>query len=120
MLVFVVIGVVGGGSLAHASVVGHVPPRLAPASQVVLGSSFQPMRGVTRVWASGDYLLLGTTVSNAFLSTGWIVINNRLGTTTALDPQCHVVGLGPPRVAAQGGTAESAARARLRALSCAG
>jgi hypothetical protein len=26
------------------------------------------------------------------------VINNRLGTTTALDPQCHIVGVGPPRV----------------------
>ena len=33
-----------------------------------------------------------------FLGTGWVVINSRLGTTTALDPDCHVVGLGPPWV----------------------
>jgi hypothetical protein len=72
-------------------VVGHKPRRLAPAGQVVLGSSFQPIRGVGGVVASGDYLLLST-------STGWIVINQRLGTTTALDPRCQVVGLGPPWV----------------------
>ena len=77
---------------------------MAPASRVVLGSSFQPMRGVTGVWTSGDYLLLSTippgptTVPQGFnpWSTGWIVSNTRLGTTTALEPQCHVVGLGPP------------------------
>jgi hypothetical protein len=48
--------------------------------------------------ASGEYLLLSTTVSNDFETTGWVVINRRLGTTIALDPQCHVVGLGPPWV----------------------
>jgi hypothetical protein len=96
MLVFVVLGAVAGGSLARASVVGHKPRRLAPASQVVLGSSFRPIKGVGQVWASGDYLLLSTRVT--FAHTGWIVINNRLGTTTALDPQCSVGGLGPPWV----------------------
>lgn len=98
MLVFVVLGAVAGGSLARASVVGHKPGSLARAGQVVLGGSFQPMKGVTGVWASGDYLLLSTTVGSGFLGTGWIVINSRLGTTTALDPDCHVVGLGPPWV----------------------
>jgi hypothetical protein len=98
MLVVVVLGVVAGGGLARASVVGHQPGRMAPASQVVLGSSFQPMKGVAGVVASGDYLLLSTTVSNGFETTGWIVINTRLGTTTALDPQCQVGGLGPPWV----------------------
>jgi hypothetical protein len=98
MLVFVVCVVVGGGTFARASVVGHTPWRLAPGSQVVLGSSFRPLRGVTEVRASGDYVLLGTTVSGDFLSTGWIVTNDRLGTRTALDPRCHVEGLGPPWV----------------------
>jgi hypothetical protein len=98
MLVVVVLGAVAGGSLARAGVVGHKPGRVAPASQVVLGSSFQPMKGVTEVLASGDYLLLSATVSNGFETTGWVVINRRLGTRTALDPQCHVVGLGPPWV----------------------
>ncbi len=57
------------------------------------------MSGVLGVWASGDYLLLGT-IHNGFTpwTTGWIVINERVGTRTALDPQCHVVGLGPPWV----------------------
>jgi hypothetical protein len=70
----------------------------APASQVVLGGSFQPLApGV--VLASGDYVLRSTTLSNGFpLNAGWIVINTRLGTTTALDPECHVLGLGPPWV----------------------
>jgi len=56
------------------------------------------MTGVTAIQASGDYLLLATTVSGGFRSTGWIAINERLGTRTALDPQCHVEGLGPPWV----------------------
>src|SRR5947208_1024907 len=68
---------------------------VAPASHVVLGSSFRPLRDdrLGGDLASGDYLASSTTVG-----TGWIVINDRLGTTTALDPQCHVVGLGPPWV----------------------
>jgi hypothetical protein len=70
----------------------------APASQVVLGSSFQSIRPGA-VLARGDYLLRSTTVSNGFpFAAGWIVINTRLGTTTALDPECHVLGLGPPWV----------------------
>ena len=73
--------------------------RAAPASRVVLGGSFQQMKGVGAggVVASGDYLLLSTTVSGGF-GTGWTVINQRVGTTTALDPQCQFVGLGPPWV----------------------
>jgi hypothetical protein len=97
MLVVVVLGAVSASTVARAGVVGHKPRRLASASQVVLGSSFQPIKGVGGIWASGDYLLLSTTVSSGF-STGWIVINQRLGTTTALDPECQVVGLGPPWV----------------------
>jgi hypothetical protein len=75
----------------------HRSGRAAPASRVVLGGSFQPIKGVGGVVASGDYLLLSTTVSGGF-GTGWIVINQRVGTTTALDPQCQLVGLGPPWV----------------------
>ena len=37
------------------------------ASQVVLGSSFHQIRGVGEVLASGEYLLLATTVSTC----GW-------------------------------------------------
>jgi hypothetical protein len=55
------------------------------------------MRGAL-VAVSGDYLLLSTSISSGFMSTGGIVINERLGTTVALDPQCEVVGLGPPWV----------------------
>lgn len=98
MLVLVVVGVTAGSTVARASVVGHKPTPLAPASYVVLGSSFQPMKGVNGVWASGDYVLLSTSFSPGFASTGWIVINNRLGTTAPLDPQCRVDGLGPPWV----------------------
>jgi hypothetical protein len=77
----------------------HRPGRAAPASRVVLGGAFQQMKavGAGGVVASGDYLLLSTTVSGGF-GTGWIVINQRVGTTTALDPQCQFVGLGPPWV----------------------
>ena len=51
-----------------------------------------------RVFASGDYLL--TTVANSFHPHGLapIVINDRLGTTTALDPSCDADALGPPWV----------------------
>lgn len=70
----------------------------APASQVVLGGSFQPIAPAV-VLASGDYALRSTAVSDGFpLNAGWLVINTRLGTTTALDPECHVLGLGPPWV----------------------
>lgn len=98
MLVFVVSVAVAGGAFARAGVVRRKPGWLPPASQVALGGSFRPMRGVTGLRASSNYLLLGTTVSGDFLSTGWIVINNRLGTRTVLDPRCHVLGLGPPWV----------------------
>jgi hypothetical protein len=96
MLVLAVFVAVAGGSSARASAVHSKPRRLAPADQVALASSFRLMKGVTGLRASGDYLLLATTVSGNFLSTGWIVIDNRTGTRTALDPRCYVEGLGPP------------------------
>lgn len=96
ILVVAVFVAVAAGSSARASVVGSKSRRLAPASQVALASSFRLMKGVTGLQASGDYLLLATTVGGDFRSTGWIVINNRTGTRTALDPRCYVEGLGPP------------------------
>jgi hypothetical protein len=51
--------------------------------------------------ASGEYLLVRTTaptVAPVFTNPGWIVVNSRLGTTTALDPSCDAVALGPPWV----------------------
>jgi hypothetical protein len=72
---------------------------VAPASQVVLGSSFRPIRaGVNGVLASGDYLL-STVLNLSFLfprATAPILINDRTGTTTALDPRCDGSGLGAP------------------------
>jgi hypothetical protein len=59
-----------------------------------LRSSFQPIRaGVGKVFASGDYLL--STISSGLAP---IVINDLLGTTTALDPSCYTDALGPPWV----------------------
>jgi hypothetical protein len=59
-----------------------------------LGSSFQPIRaGVVGVLASGDYLL--STIANG-VTQAPMLINDRLGTTTALDPRCAIDGLGPP------------------------
>jgi hypothetical protein len=72
---------------------------VAPASQVVLGSSFRPIRaGVEKMFPSGDYLL--STIPNSFYPHGLapVVINDRLGTTTALDPSCDADALGPPWV----------------------
>jgi hypothetical protein len=78
----------------------HRSAGLAPASQVVLRSSFQPIRaGVARVLASGDYLL--STIYSLQLTVRSIapmLINDRLGTTTALDPRCDGDGLGAPWV----------------------
>lgn len=96
-LVLIVLWAVSGGALARASVAGHKPMRAARASRVVLGTSFQPL-GVGGFWAAGDYLLLSTTTTDTFQNTGWTVVNDALGTTTALDPQCAVSGLGPPWV----------------------
>jgi hypothetical protein len=64
-----------------------------------LTSSFRPIRaGVGKVFASGDYLL--STIANSFYPHGLapIVVNDRLGTTTALDPSCDADALGPPWV----------------------
>jgi hypothetical protein len=72
--------------------------RLAPASQVVLSSSFHPVGVAAAAFvASGDYVLFSTAVGYRS-NPDWIVINDRLGTRTALDPQCDVLGLGPPWV----------------------
>jgi hypothetical protein len=98
IVVLVVLGAAAGATSARASVVSHTPRRLAPASRVVLGSSFEPVRGIYEVLESGEYMLLSTTAPTVFMNTGWIVINNRLGTRTALDPSCGVVALGPPWV----------------------
>jgi len=65
-----------------------------------LTSSFRPIRaGIEKVLASGDYLL--STTANGFYphnSPAPIVMNDRLGTTTALDPNCDADALGPPWV----------------------
>ncbi len=77
----------------------HQSAGAASAGHVVLTSSFRPIRaGVGRVFASGDYLL--STISNGFYPhrLAPIVINDRLGTTTALDPSCDADALGPPWV----------------------
>jgi hypothetical protein len=100
LVVLVALGAAAGDALARAGVV-HKPRRLAPASRVVLGSSFERVRGIYGVLESGEYLLVSTTVSTVptvFTNTGWIVVNRRLGTTTALDPSCDAVALGPPWV----------------------
>jgi hypothetical protein len=92
LLVFVWCAVWAAPAVAMGSVGG------APASQVVLGSSFQSIRP-GGLLASGDYLLRSMAVSDGFpFDGGRIVINTRLGTTTALDPECQVLGLGPPWV----------------------
>ena len=70
-----------------------------PASRVVLVSSFRPIRAaVTGVSASGDYLLITIPRGANPLTGDSIVVNDRLGTTTALDPRCTAGGLGPPWV----------------------
>jgi hypothetical protein len=72
--------------------------RLAPASNVVSGSSFHPVGVAAAAFvASGDYVLFSTAVGYGS-NPAWIVINDMLGTRTALDPQCDVLGLGPPWV----------------------
>jgi hypothetical protein len=98
MLVFVVLGAVVGSASAQAGVVGHRPMRLAAASHVVLGGSFHPVGVAPASFvASGDYVLFSTAVSYA-ADPAWIVIDDRLGTTTALDPRCWVWAVGPPWV----------------------
>ena len=74
---------------------------VVPASQVVLGSSFRAIRaGVGSMLASGDYLV--STLPEPGFSYPYdlapVVINDRLGTTTALDPSCNADELGPPWV----------------------
>jgi hypothetical protein len=71
----------------------------APAGHVVLRSSFRSIRAAVKgVFASGDYLL--STIPNSVYPHGLapIVINDRLGTTTALDPSCDADALGAPWV----------------------
>lgn len=89
-----------GWAAPAAAATSHESAGVAPASRVVLGSSFHPIRtGVFGAWASGDYLL-STTPNTGPYGSGRgmapILINDRLGTTSALDPQCDADGLGPP------------------------
>ena len=84
---------------APAMARSHRAAGAAPASHVVLRSSFRPVRaGVGNVLASGDDLL--STIPN--IAGGHdvapVVINDRLGTMTALDPSCDAQALGPPWV----------------------
>jgi hypothetical protein len=97
ILFVAVIGAVSSGTWARAGAVGHRPRPPAPASNVVLGSSFQPTGVAGNFLASGDYVLVGTGEPFG-PSPSWILLNARLGTTTALDPQCLVTGVGPPWV----------------------
>src|SRR5947208_16260383 len=94
MLAFVSLGEPAGCTLAAANVIRHRPMLLAPASHVVLSGSVHPI-GVAPAsfLASGDYALFSTGSNPA-----WVLIDDRFGTTTALDLQCPVVGLGPPWV----------------------
>ena len=72
----------------------HGSAGVAPAGRVVLRSSLHRIRtGVSRVWASGDYLL--STIRRAD-GTDAVLINDRLGTTTGLDLGCGVDAFGPP------------------------
>jgi len=49
--------------------------------------------------ASGDYVLFSTsTAVSPGSNPAWVVINDTLGTTTALDPGCNADALGPPWV----------------------
>lgn len=102
VLVSLVLGAMVGPTSARAGVVRPKPARLAPAGQVVLGSSFRPIRaGVARAFASGDDLL--STLANSFYPHGVapIVINDLTGTTTVLDPSCDAVAIGVPWVLMQ-------------------
>jgi hypothetical protein len=106
VVVFVALVCCAVWSAPAAASKSHGSAGLAPASHVVLGGSFQSIRGgvlgVLGVWASGDYLLstIPNTIPNGFVGRGMapMLINDRLGTTTALDPQCDADGLGPPWV----------------------
>ena len=97
VLVLVALGPLFATTLAHASVAGHMRKPLAPASQVVLRSSFEPIKGADGLVASGDYVLLSQTL-NGFQNAGWVVSNQGPGTTTVLPPQCALDGVGPPWV----------------------
>lgn len=99
VLVLVVVVAAAGGPLARAGVVRPKPMRLAPAGQVVLGSSFRAIRtGVGSTFASGDYLI--STQGSCAYTCGEapIVINDRLGTTARLDPRCDMDAFEQPWV----------------------
>jgi hypothetical protein len=90
----VVLVAIAGGSLARADVVRHESRRLAPAKQVVLRRPFQRITGITGILAGGDYTLFSSKQGS--VNTGWVVTDTRLGSRTALPPQCHIDALGPP------------------------
>jgi hypothetical protein len=98
MLVFVVLGAAAGGTLARASLAGRHAARRAPANNVVVRRSFHQVRGVSTILASGDYVLLSKFAPHPFKFKGWVVINQRLGTRTTLDPTCGADAVGPPWV----------------------
>jgi hypothetical protein len=76
----------------------HGSAGVIPAANVVLGGSFHPVGVAPASFvASGDYVLFSTAVSYG-ADPAWIVINDKLGTTTALDPRCWVWAVGPPWV----------------------
>jgi hypothetical protein len=96
-VVFVAFACCAVGAAPAAATRSHRSARVAPASNVVLGGSFHRI-GVSPaggLLASGDYVLFNTALTYP-PNLAWIVINDRLGTTTALDPRCQVAGLGPP------------------------
>lgn len=100
ILVLVVV-VAAAGSSASSRGMPSRSTRPAPASRVVLGSSFHRVAGAHGVQASGAYVLLSTTVGDAsqlFQPMGWTVTNTRTGAMTALDPRCQLISLGPPWV----------------------
>lgn len=90
----VVVVAAAGGQLACAGVVRARPTRGASADQVVVRGSFSVIgRGFGYAFGSGDYLV------TAYGVQGPIVINDALGTTSALDSldsSCVVSALGPP------------------------
>lgn len=72
--------------VAPAAARSHRAAGPPPASDVVLRSSFRPIRaGVAGAFASGDYLL--SDLQNGFYRPDApVVINDRMGSTIALDP----------------------------------
>jgi hypothetical protein len=100
VLVFVALVSCAAWAASATAMTSHRSAGSAPAGSVVLADSFEPITagaGSVTFWTSGNYLLLQNTIQNG-TSKGWSVINDQTGTTTSLDPQCNLEGLGPPWV----------------------